>query len=757
MNWNNIQLVFRRELTDQIRDRRTLFTILVLPLILYPLLGMALLQTAQFMHKAPATVWIIGSEHLEGTPQLIDGDRFGSNVVDEKAQSLLTVQTDLQNPDFATDAIIRIAEGTESNKTNLSDDARKWLQQQIQRRNADVLVVIPKSISKTKTNLVNELNQVPSIQIFVNSAKDKSAIAGTEVNRILANWRAQLIESNFSEMEIPFSLAFPFAIEPTDIVDANTQKAAVWAKILPFVVMLWALTGAFYPAIDLCAGEKERGTLETLLSSPAARSEIVVGKMFTIMVFSVSNAVLNLFSMALTGLLVLQHLQANAPIGVVGQVGLPPVSAFPWIIIGLLPIAALFSALALALASFARSSKEGQYYLIPLLMLLLPLMMLSVLPSAELDLGTSLIPVTGMMLLLRNMIDGNHAAVVQFAGPVLAVTIVCCYLAVRWAVSQFNNENVLFRASEQFGVGLWVKQVFRDRAMKPTIGHAVLCLFVILITKFFMGMAVRAPGSWGEFTKQILIVQIATIAVPTILMAAVLTRNPKLTLRLTNAKIGVLCAAVLLAILAHPALSFVGKLVMHIYPASPELLQLEVSIAGIVDSAPSIFAILFVFALVPAVCEELAFRGYVLSGLESLRGKWTAILISSLFFGATHAVFQQSIMAFITGCILGIIAVRTGSLLPCILFHMTHNGMTVITSQFRELASSDSVFQWLFVEVTHNGQTSVDYSPVAAIFMGVAAFLLLIWIWRQGTGNPNSNLQSPENSANAIGAGSTLS
>ena len=82
---------------------------------------------------------------------------------------------------------------------------------------------------------------------------------------------------------------------------AGHRKAALWSKILPFVLLLWALTGAFYPAVDLCAGEKERGTLETLLSSPAERSEIVWGKLLTVMLFSMATALLNLLSMGVTG------------------------------------------------------------------------------------------------------------------------------------------------------------------------------------------------------------------------------------------------------------------------------------------------------------------------------------------------------------------------------------------------------------------------------------------------------------------------
>ena len=84
----------------------------------------------------------------------------------------------------------------------------------------------------------------------------------------------------------------------------------MWAKIVPFVLFIWALTGAFYPAVDLCAGEKERGTLETLLSSPALRSEIVWGKLLTVMTFSIATALLNLTSLGITAQYVINQLQS---------------------------------------------------------------------------------------------------------------------------------------------------------------------------------------------------------------------------------------------------------------------------------------------------------------------------------------------------------------------------------------------------------------------------------------------------------------
>ena len=111
---------------------------------------------------------------------------------------------------------------------------------------------------------------------------------------VLERWTEQIGDDNLATSGMPKALTRPFLVESADVADAEQRKASMWSKILPVLLLLWAMTGAFYPAVDLCAGEKERGTLETLLCSPAGRSEIVVGKLITIMLFSIATAVLNL-------------------------------------------------------------------------------------------------------------------------------------------------------------------------------------------------------------------------------------------------------------------------------------------------------------------------------------------------------------------------------------------------------------------------------------------------------------------------------
>src|SRR5258708_38715892 len=143
--------------------------------------------------------------------------------------------------------------------------------------------------------------------------------------------------------------------------------------------------------------------METLLICPATRSEIVLGKFLTVMLFSCTTAVLNVGSMGLTGKQIFGRMPSGALSGAAG-VALPPFSALLWIAVLLVPLAALFSALCLALATFARSSKEGQYYLTPLLMVTLGLTMFCLSPSVDLTPQYSVLPIVGIALLLKGLL-----------------------------------------------------------------------------------------------------------------------------------------------------------------------------------------------------------------------------------------------------------------------------------------------------------------------------------------------------------------
>ena len=732
MTWSTVKLIFAREMRDQFRDRRTLFTVAVMPLILYPLMGMAMMHVAQFMREYPTNVWVIGGENLPSAPALIEDGKISLQWVSAKNQKLLQLQGSGEDDRQFFDLIKQFKERSQSQHGSVLVD--RLLEQQMAARDADLAIIIPAPIT-APSGIDIQGPQAPPAKVYVfhDSAEDKSKIAAQRLSDILGKWQQAYVKNTLGENSVPTWVIEGIEISGADVADHHGRSAALWSKILPFVVMIWSLTGAFYPAIDLCAGEKERGTFETLLSTPAKRAEIAIGKLMTVISFSMATALLNMLSMAFTGLFVYSRMTAGAG-GM--ELGPPPMASLLWLTVALIPISSLFSAVALAAAAFARSSKEGQYYLVPLMMISMPLMIIPMLPATKLDIGTSLIPVTGLMLLLRSLIESNYSQALNYFAPVFCVTLTCCWIAVRWVVYQFNSETVLFRASERFAVGAWMKSIFNQRHAVPSLGNAFLCCVLILVLKFFVGFAAAGSitGTFLSLTKVTLAVALAAVLAPALFMAVMLTTNPRRTLKLTSCRIPVCCAAAVMALCLHPLLMGLTSLVMVIYPPIGDASQMGGMFENMMASAPGFWAILLVMAVLPAIIEELAFRGFILSGFERLRNKWQAILLASLFFGMAHASIQQSIITGVVGIVLGIIAVQTRSIIPCMIYHVTHNSLTLTLSQISPTRIESSP---ILGNVLQPDGIGFQYTPFATLMMSLIGLAMLAWFLKLPVRDPD--------------------
>ncbi len=741
MNFKNVKLIFLREMRDQLRDRRTLFLIAVLPLLLYPLLGMSFFQLSQFMRNTAAKVLVVGEEELtqhDWIPQLLVGTeserQFDPALFVNRPDEIARLQV-IDDKTSPTDGLPKQG-GTPSNSL---DSARERLD----RGDVQVVLYFPPGFGERldaarKALMQREVNpessvtlQLPEPQILYNSAKEKSRIAQMRVERMLNTWRNSVAQTNLRDGNVPLEAARPFEMLPQDVAEVQQRHAAVWSKVLPFILFIWALTGAFYPAVDLCAGEKERGTLETLLVSPAQRREIVWGKLLTVMTFSVVTALLNLGSMGMTGKFVMSQFQQISSLSGESALAMPPMISLLWMVIALLPVSALFSALCLACASFARSTKEGQYYLMPLLLVVMPLMMLPLSPGVDLTLGNSLIPVTGVVLLLRSLIEGQYLEAWPYIVPVFGVTLICCLLAIRWAEEQFQSESILFRESERLDLGRWLVHLVRDRAETPTFAQGAICSGLILILIFFMNLAMSSMATtdidFRFFFQTTFILQVVCIALPAVFMALLFTSRRKKTLLIDHwPRWQLLVAAALLALFVRPLGLSLAEGIQQLYPVSSEMESQLGEVSHLLDSAPSPWLTYLLIALLPAFCEEIAFRGFILSGLRHVGHKWWAIGLSSVAFGLVHPILQQQIAAAAVGMVLGYLAVQTGSLLVCMVFHAIYNGLALAISELSKQASGglvDTRLSWLF-------QGEAEFQPWVLVLSAMGTIAILVWLHR---------------------------
>ncbi|MBL8889587.1 MAG: CPBP family intramembrane metalloprotease [Planctomycetaceae bacterium] len=748
MKSNSIILhVFRREIIDQWRDRRTLLTVIFLPLLLYPILGLGMLQMMQFMSEKPTRVVVVGSEHLVGgdadVVPLFVSDGWNKELVSEKDATLSKVE---QLP-FLDNEVSEAAQNLVHVESDSSPQHAEWrqkVQAELVAQSADVMLWITPTANvatKDTSGPAGSESSAPRLQfqLFQNSSSDQSRIAASRVEAILSTWyAANQKRARADELAAATGPAIDYTAN--DLAPREQIQSQLWARILPFILFLWTLTGAFYAAVDGCAGEKERGTLEALLVTPATRRQIVVGKLCTTMTFSLASGLVNLIGTIGTGLFVTSQLSSfNAP--GLSQFGPPPLSALGWLLVGAIPISALFSAISLSVAAFARSSKEGQHYLLPILMASLPLLTLPLLPGVQMDLGLSLVPISGLMFWLRALIEGEYWNALRYTLPIFIVNGWCVYLAISWAVLQFQHETVLFRPVERFSLVAWLAAVFRRSEPWPSISQVVLLVGLIAGLKVFWQGVAPHPIDWPSFVAHTVIVLTGAVAVPAIVLAFTSTRAPLETLQLRRASFPMIFGAMAMAFCFHPLIVAFQQWVMTLYPLSVDAGQLQSVLNNILDGSPGMWAILLVMAVTPAVCEELAFRGFILSGLRRALKPVNAIFVTAVLFGAMHGLLQQSIVASATGVLLGFVAFRTGSLWPCIAYHATHNALTLQFAFFNPESIAQSKLLSFLLEAQVNEQqqlVSLGYAPLPA------AFMIICGVWIAWSLNPGSNRKTSE-------------
>ncbi len=331
MRWSNLYVIFGRELRDQIRDRRTIFMIFVLPLLLYPMLMFGIVQVLSAMQQKPRTVVVVGPEHLPNDAPLIapDGRSFIPSFFDSPVDSeRLVVQLERDAPPW---------------------NDRNYAERAIRAGVASAVMWIPGDLPEQ----LKREGDIP-IPIKYNSIDEPSQITYLRLKEMLDRWRKSIVASRLKRDQKSEKYTEPITVTPEDVATASEVGGNVWSRLFPFLLVMMSLTGAFYPAVDLCAGEKERGTMETLLISPASRAEIVAGKFLTIMLASIVTALLNLLSMGLTGVQLAHRFGAIAPApGMkppISPLTPPTLQAAFWMIVLLIPLAAFFSAVCLAIA-----------------------------------------------------------------------------------------------------------------------------------------------------------------------------------------------------------------------------------------------------------------------------------------------------------------------------------------------------------------------------------------------------------------------
>ena len=716
MRWSIIRLIWLREMRDQLRDRRTLFMIAVLPLLLYPVLGYGVLQFALGFREKPSVIGVVvapGCQQfpfdsrsvtpaagaasparlgfLAGTTPLLDA----ASLVHETGRQLLVYPPLIEGGEWNGSASPQDPEGLAillarrrlTIKLIHSHNGESLEDQQV-----DLILTAPTDFLDRLERSEGDDTQRPSLHIRGHLDQDQAQKALQRLQPLLDQWKKDLKRTRLSRQGLGQSFDDPIRIQTPEAKPGGMPSTLfdLLVRVFPFILVMWSLAGALYPAIDLCAGEKERGTMETLLITPAGREEIVLGKFLTIWVFSAATALLNLISMGISTWIFGQQL----PTGTI-----PPGAIF-WCAVLILPLSALFSAISLAIGAYARSSKEGQYYLMPMFLVTMPLIFLTLAPGVELNPFYSLVPVTGVALLMQKLMTAASLAQVPWLYfiPVLAPVALYSGLALRWAIDQFQREEVLFREAERVDVGLWLRSLFVEKPATPTMGQAAFCFAMLIGLRWLtMGLGQRLP-----LAVHTAVHLLAFVAAPTLLMTVLLTTRPREGLAIRWPSWSEVGLAGILAVLLLPPLATLATTVFAQFPHLTKLLEdrqpliqeLRTFFQEAGGDGDWLGTKLLVYALLPALCEEAAFRGFILAGLLKRFRPRTAILVCSFLFALFHMNVFQFLPAFFLGVVLGLLTVRSRSLLPAILFHALHNSVLIVATTWGRYVWTDFYRGW---------------------------------------------------------------
>lgn len=399
MRLGHVGLVYRKELLDTLRDRRTLISSILVPLLLFPVLTIGVGGLAIFLAikatQSTARVMVLGAE---GAPELLQRIRKEKNF-------------EIVPP---------------------ADDYVR----QINDKKLRAAVEFPGGLEE---NLKSHPEEMHTVKVYWYDGELRSQDTVRKIEKIVRDYREEVVQSRLAARGLPSDVLQPFQTERKNVAPAEKVTGNILGLILPYFVIILCLTGALYPAIDLTAGEKERGTMETILASPLRRTELVGGKFLVVLSASVTTAALSILSFAITvlgGAGLLARLEKNFVLAVSSKA-----AAAVFFII--LPLAVLFSAGLMAIALFARSYREAQTYTAPLLIVVILPAMASFVPGVELNPKLALIPILNVSLAAKEIFGGVYHW--PLLGLIFGSTCVYAAAAMAFAVWQFQREEVLFR------------------------------------------------------------------------------------------------------------------------------------------------------------------------------------------------------------------------------------------------------------------------------------------------------------------------
>jgi sodium transport system permease protein len=392
-------IIFKKELKDMLRDRRTLFFMIVMPfLIIYLIVNLSM--------------------------------RLGMDM-EKRAQ-----EKELQVAVFSAEplpAFIHLLQTREKVKID-TRVPRADINQAVNNGRLDFAVSFPDDFSEKI-----DREGTSNVPVYYKASTSENEQALDRVHKVLKEYGKQLLDLRLEKKKLPAAFVEPLKIDDRDVSSVREKIGQRLGGMFPYFFVIFCFLGAMYPAIDLAAGEKERGTMETLLVSPASRLQIVVAKFLVVTASGIFTALTSVIWLYL----VFRQSKTVPPEVLAGILKVIEWKSLLLLFSMIIPLCAFFAAILLSASVFAKSYKEAQSIITPLNFMVLVPVLIGIFPGIKLNVVTALIPILNISLATKEIIAGTISPLLM--AEVYLVLFVLAALGLIFCTRWFNRETVIFR------------------------------------------------------------------------------------------------------------------------------------------------------------------------------------------------------------------------------------------------------------------------------------------------------------------------
>jgi len=700
--------LFRYEIKRLLRDTRMILIAVVAPLVLFPFIIFVMRSVERSEERRLVdTVYeyaLVGDEAEWGREivaaalelEANDPDasrtpvRFEERQVGDADELLSSGEIHLVVEALSPEAYERIRAAEAAADTSDTDEADAEAEAGANNTGA----------SQDETTL-----ELPTLRLRYRGQSDFSRNASTRLGSRIVELRSQLRDSVYASRGFPVAVDQVAYVETENIASAEKEGGALLGLALTPFLLLLMLTGGSIMAVDAISGEKERGTLETLLTTAAARSDIVTAKLLGIVAVGIAVAVVNILNLLVYVVLGVVDLPENFAVAL---------SALDLILLLILflPLTVLIASALLLLSGYAKTYKEYQIYFFPLFLVFLVPSLAGMLPGMDLRSAIALVPIAGIGVAVREIMVGEYDWL--FLLLAFSSTGGAAWWAARLTERTLSTERLISQsdldeADLVGGPALFPRHVLR--------WFGVMWV-VLLIVSLWFGEDLGVRG-------QVLVNLVFIFFGGSLLMI----RHYGLEARAAFALRPVHPLVWLAVVIGAPAGYIVGiglaELVnTYVFPVPQSVLEaFGDTLLG--DQMP-LWQLLLFLAIMPGILEELAFRGVLLHGLRKVFGPVGICLMVGAIFGIFHVSLFRLLPTAYLGVVFAAVVLLTGSIFPVMLWHFANNAIGLVPAHMG----------WVTEE------TVVPWWAYALGLLGLLVALALIWSVR--TPYPDLKKKRPE-------------